>query len=102
MRIHKALKNKRLLFNQQPFKFLLPIFRGKMYNMGFFSLSKIKIGIFLALSAAYFGMEFLKIIENETVRLAEPLQFVLTTVFFLVVFYVIAAVWEYFYFKVRK
>ncbi|MBU2100882.1 hypothetical protein KKG83_00120 [Candidatus Micrarchaeota archaeon] len=73
-----------------------------MYNLGFFSLSRIKIGVFLALSIGYFGLEFLRIIENETVHIAEPLQFVLTSVFFLVVFYVIAAGWEFIYYKVRK
>jgi hypothetical protein len=72
-----------------------------MYGISFFSLSKIKIGVFLALSIGYFGLEFLRIIKYESVYVADKTQFVLSLIFFLVVFYVIAAVLEFIYYKVR-
>lgn len=73
-----------------------------MYGVSFFSLSKIKIGVFLALAVAYFGNEMLYIVGNEFVTTRPIEETVLSAVFYFIIFFVVAAFVEFAFYKGRK
>ncbi|PJA16940.1 MAG: hypothetical protein COX63_03000 [Candidatus Diapherotrites archaeon CG_4_10_14_0_2_um_filter_31_5] len=73
-----------------------------LYGISFFSLSKVKIGIFLFFVLSYFSLAYKNVLENEFVDWSPPEYFILSLIFIIIVSYVFAAFLEYFYYKVRR
>jgi len=67
-----------------------------------FELTRIKVGLFIIFCVLYFGYEGYKILTNEFVHLVPLETLIASTIFFLVVFYVVSAFIEFVYLKVRK
>jgi len=71
------------------------------YGISFFSLTKVKLSVFAVLATGHLAFIIYKVNSNETVYWASPEQFIPSTIFLLAGFYVVAAVIELIYFKVR-
>ncbi len=76
--------------------------KKNMYSVNFFSLSKVKIRIFLALIVILFGNELYWLLAEENLSLANLPQLIHTGLFYLIISFVVAAVLEFVYFKVKR
>lgn len=73
----------------------------KHYGVNFFDLTRMKIGLFLVFLAGILIKQFYPVLTEETISIAPIEQLSPSLIFFVVVSFVLAALIEFIYLKVR-